>query len=87
MEAVSRREGVNRSAEMYGVPSTTLKDRISGRVVHKTKAGPKPYLNRDEEENCLLFDWYSSFGVWENAKSGEEFGWDCSKGEEKVEGK
>jgi hypothetical protein len=56
MEAVSRREGVNRSAEMYGVPSTTLKDRISGRVVHKTKAGPKPYLNRDEEENCLLFD-------------------------------
>ena len=42
MEAASRGEGVNRLAEMYGVPSTTMKDRISGRVVHGTKPGPKP---------------------------------------------
>ena len=55
MKAVSRREEVNHSSEVYGVPSTTLKDRISGRVVHGTKPGPKPYLNRDEEENCLFF--------------------------------
>ena len=44
MEAVSQGEGVNRSAVMYGVPSTTLKDRISGRVVHGTRPGPRPYI-------------------------------------------
>ena len=37
MEAVMNGElGINRSAIQYGVPKTTLKDRISGRVQHGT---------------------------------------------------
>ena len=31
--------GVNKAALEYGVPKTTLKDRISGRVVHGKKPG------------------------------------------------
>ena len=39
----------NRSADLYGVPRSTLKDRLSGRVVHGTKPGPRPYLSTGEE--------------------------------------
>ena len=42
--------GVNRAAEQFGVPRTTLKDRISGRVEHGCKSGPVPYLNKEEEQ-------------------------------------
>ena len=31
------------------MPRSTLKDRLSGRVVHGTNPGPKPYLTREEE--------------------------------------
>ena len=40
----------NRSADMYGVPRSTLKDRLSGRVVHGVKPGPISYLSADEEQ-------------------------------------
>ena len=39
----------NRAADLHGVPRSTLKDRLSGRVIHGTKPGPKPYLTVDEE--------------------------------------
>ena len=42
--------GVNRAALDYGVPRTTLKDRLSGRVEHGRKPGPTPYLNTVEEK-------------------------------------
>ena len=32
---------VNKAALLHGVPSTTLIDHISGRVVHGTKPGPQ----------------------------------------------
>ncbi len=35
---------------MYGVPPSTLKDRLSGRIIHGTKPGLVQYLSRDEEE-------------------------------------
>ena len=56
MEAV--KEGkmrVNRAALEHGVPRTTLKDRIAGRVIHGTNMGPKPYLTHDEEEELVKF--------------------------------
>ena len=31
----------NRAADLYGVPRSTLIGRLSGRVVHCTKPGPK----------------------------------------------
>ena len=47
--------GVNRTALEYGVPRTTLKDRISGRVVHGTNMGTKPYLSKEEETELVDF--------------------------------
>lgn len=39
----------NRAADLHGVPQSTLKDHLSGCVIHGTKPGPKPYLTVDEE--------------------------------------
>ena len=39
----------NKAADLHGVPRSTLKDRLSGRVKHGTKPGPKPYLTVEEE--------------------------------------
>ncbi len=51
MEAVtSGVTSINKAAVMYGVPCSTLKDRMSGRVVHGTKPGQKRYLDKDEEK-------------------------------------
>ena len=56
MDAVAEgRMGVNRAALEFGVPPTTLKDRIAGRVVHGTKSGPKPYLTHEEEQKLVEF--------------------------------
>ena len=34
MQAVKDGMGINKAAELHGVPKITLKDRISGRVAH-----------------------------------------------------
>ena len=47
------RMGINRAALEYSVPWTTLKDRLSGRVVHGTKMGAKPYLTHEEEQDLV----------------------------------
>ena len=39
--------GVNRAADQYGIPRTTLKDRLAGRTVGE-KPGPTPYLSHSE---------------------------------------
>ena len=55
MDAVKRGEmGVNRAALEHGVPRTSLKDRLAGRVVHGTKMGPKPYLMQ-KRKNSMNF--------------------------------
>ena len=40
---------INRAARDHGIPPTTLKDRLSGRVVDGTKPGRVPYLSSGEE--------------------------------------
>jgi len=45
---------VNRAAKEFGMPRNTLKDRLSGRVQHGRKAGPKPYLSPDEEKELVI---------------------------------
>ena len=45
----------NRAADINGVPKSTLKDRINGRVVHGTHPGPMRYLTTEEE--ALLADY------------------------------
>ena len=47
--------GTMGAAAEYGVPRTTLKDRIAGRVVHGTNMGTQPYLTREEEMELVDF--------------------------------
>ena len=49
MNAVSQGCSINRAAMEHGVPRSTLQYRISCRVQHGFKPGPKPYLNKLEE--------------------------------------
>ena len=39
----------NQAADLHGVPRSTLKDRLSGRVKHGVKPGPQPYLSAEKE--------------------------------------
>ena len=40
---------VRKAAEEYGVPRSTLHDRVTGKVALKAKSGPKKYLSDEEE--------------------------------------
>ena len=48
-------KSINRIALEHGVPPLTLRDRLSGRVIHGTKPGPVPYLNVTEEEELEIY--------------------------------
>jgi len=39
-----------KAAVIYGVLCSTLKDRLSGDVIHGHNLGPDPYLNVEEEK-------------------------------------
>ena len=45
----------NVAAKTFGTPPSTLKDRISGRVKHRTKSDPTPYLDDGEEIELLNY--------------------------------
>ena len=45
--------GINRVVNQYGVLRTTLKDRLSGRVVQGVNPGPTPYLSIEEEAKLI----------------------------------
>ena len=49
------RVSVLQAAIEQNVPRSTLQDRISGKVVHGTKPGPRTYLSQDEEDNLSEF--------------------------------
>ena len=56
MEAVKSGEmGVNRAALEHGIPKTTLKNRISGKVKHGTNPGPSSFLTKEEENELASF--------------------------------
>ena len=55
LEAVRQGTSTFRAAKLYGVPRSTLQDRVSGRVRHGTKPGPKPYLSCKEEGELSNF--------------------------------
>ena len=44
-----------RAANKHGVPKLTLHDRISGKVKHRDKPGPKPLLTTAEENEFANF--------------------------------
>ena len=47
--------GVSRASSNFGVPKTTLRDHISGRVQHGSKSGPQPYLTKKRRKNSPAF--------------------------------
>ena len=51
----SQNSGVNRAAIDHGVPPTTLKDRLSGRVQENTNPGPSRYLDKQQEKELSTF--------------------------------
>jgi len=55
MEAVAAGQSVSETARKHGIPKTTLHDRVSGKVIHGVKPGPRPYLSPKEEGNLGLF--------------------------------
>ena len=55
IEAVcSGESGINHAAVDHGIPLTTLKNRISGKV-KKDYTGPERYLNEGEEKELATF--------------------------------
>ena len=55
MKAVETGSKINQAALDHGVTPTMLKDRLSGRVQHGLKSGPKQYLSCEEETELLHF--------------------------------
>ena len=48
------REGMS-TAEIFGVPPSTLHDRVAGNVQHGTKPGKHSYLSMQEEDELVNF--------------------------------
>ena len=44
---------INKAADMFGIPRTTLKDKLSGSSALETTQGPDPVLNKTEEEETV----------------------------------
>ena len=49
------KHSVCRIAEEYGIPKSTLQDRVSGKVLPGTKSGKRRYLSEEEEEEMVGF--------------------------------
>ena len=47
--------GINKAADEFGIPRSTLKDRLLGKVVHGARSGPSPYLSSVEEDELVKF--------------------------------
>jgi hypothetical protein len=54
-EVVFENVPVRQAAMLYGVPATTLRDRVSGRVPFGKKSGPTRYLTDEEEDELVCF--------------------------------
>ena len=55
MAAVEQGESIRQASGMFGVPRSTLHDRLTGKVTHGKKSGPSPYLSYAEEEELAMF--------------------------------
>ena len=77
IEAVKGEVGVNRAAKEFGVATTALRDRLSGRGTHGTKSGPKPHLSFQKEGELTEYLASTSKAGYEKTASHAA----CSKGE------
>ena len=58
-----------RAAAMYGIPTSTLFDHMTGKVEIGVNPGPKPYLSREEEEELASFLIQTAKIVYPHTKS------------------
>ena len=80
---ISKEMGVNKTAEQFDMPRTTLKDRISGRVKHGAKPGPPGFLTPEEDQELVDFlVECCKMGEWKN-KEGSNILCEEVGGEEK----
>lgn len=54
-DVVYKGVSIRRAAEQYGVPFTTLADRVSGRTQFGKRSGPVRYLSDEEEDELVSF--------------------------------
>ena len=54
ISAMKNGSKVKATAIEQGVPVSTLMDSITGKVIHGTDAGPKPYRTVNEEKESSL---------------------------------
>ena len=66
IEDVKQGMSCNHAAYTHGVPRSTLKDRISGRVIHAKNPGLVHYLSSEEE--ALLADYLLKSSIWGTVK-------------------
>ena len=50
IEVVENSCGTYQATKEHKVPKLTLKNRLTGRVVHGTNPGPHPYFNKQKDE-------------------------------------
>lgn len=55
VKEVEMGKSIRQAAEMYGVPRSTLYDRITGKSDFGAKPGPDPYLKFEEEKELASF--------------------------------
>ena len=55
MSAVEGGMSIRHASELYGVPKSSLHDRVSGKIQHGARPGPKAYLTFEEEEELAGF--------------------------------
>jgi hypothetical protein len=55
LTAVENGMKIRHASELYGVPKSTLHDRVTGKVQHGTRPGPSAYLTEEEEEELVEF--------------------------------
>ena len=56
MKAVNEKHSsISQAARDYGVPCTTLHDRLSSKITHGVNPGPRPYLSKCEENDLSTF--------------------------------
>ena len=54
-KAVQEGASVRHAAEQYGIPRSTLSDRITGKVKFGAHSGPERYLSSEEEKELVSF--------------------------------
>ena len=75
IKAVKNGMSLKRAVEMYGVPSSALRDHISGKVIHGTRPGPRPYLSGEEEKELGTF--LNRPRIWQNQEGNDPFSSIC----------